>query len=300
MRLNEQLAVLEEALAVLVDHDYAFLDVPGYFNVGDHLIYRGAMAILGRNPYRCVYQSVVENVIDKKIAPDTVIVMNGGGNWGDTFYTPFRSHVVETFPYNKIVVLPQTIRYFDPSGLERDAAVYARHPNLHLCARDRASYEILKKHFSSNHIYLLPDASVGLCDLLPKWEDRQQGKSLFIKRNDDEAAVEPWEVPNADVKDWMSILDDVSFSRVLYPYMGIRKIKKMTGADVMKNVANKYMTSVIIPFFMKKIPAYCQRYDKIYSTRLHGFMLAKLMEMPVEYQDTKYGKISGYYETWFK
>lgn len=300
MRLNEQLAVFEEAILNLIDRDYVYLDVPGYFNVGDSLIYCGAMAVLGKCPYRCVYQSVVENVVDRKIPKDAIIVLNGGGNWGDCFYTPFRNRIVSTFPENKIIFMPQTIRYYDETGLERDAALYTKHPNLHLCVRDEHSFEILKTYFSSNHIYLLPDASVGLCDVFPKWTDQQQNKALFFKRSDDEAALEAWDVQNADAKDWDTVLEEVHFNRVLYPYMGIRKIKKMLGSDFMKGIANKYLVSVIEPFFMKKIPAYLQRYNKLYTTRLHGLILAKLMGMPVEYQDTRFGKISGYSETWFK
>lgn len=299
MGLNEQLVVFENAILKLVDRDYAYLDLPGHFNIGDHLIYNGAMTVFKKSSHKCVYQSVVENVIERRISEDVIIVLHGGGNWGDGFYTPFRARIVANFPKNKIVVMPQTIRYPDEDSIERDAALYAEHDDLHLCARDRRSYEILKKYFSANHIYLLPDSAVGLYGVLPKWELRGQEKSLFIKRMDDELALEPWDVPNADVRDWDTILDELSFSKLLYPYMGIRKVKKVTGTDAMKNVANKYMASVMESFFMKKIPSYFQRYNKLYTTRLHGLLLAKLMDMPVEYQDTKYGKISGYCETWF-
>ena len=299
MGLNEQLVVLENAVSKLVDRDYVYLDIPGYFNIGDHLIYNGAMAVLRKSSYKCIYQSVVENVIDRKIPEDAVIVLSGGGNWGGGFYTPFRARIVANFPRNKIVVMPQTIRYPDEENLERDAQLYAEHADLHLCARDRRSYEILKKYFSANHTYLLPDSAVGLYGVLPKWEPKGQEKSLFIKRRDGESALNPWDVQNADVRDWDSILEELSFSRLLYPYMGIRKVKNMIGNDAMKNVANKYLTSVMESFFMKKIPAYFKRYNKVFTTRLHGLLLAKLMEMPVEYQDTRYGKISGYCETWF-
>jgi len=300
MRLDEQLVVFENAIRELVDRDFVFLDVPGYFNIGDHLIYKGAMTVLGNTPYKCVYQSVVENVVDRRIPQDAVIVLNGGGNWGDVFYTPFRNGIVERFPKNKIVFMPQTIRYYEEDRLISDAKLYASHGDLHLCVRDNRSYEILKRHFSTNHIYLLPDASVGLYGHFQKWQRKGQNQSLFIKRLDDEAAPESWNVENTVVRDCDTVLDDVHFNRMLYPYKGIRKIKKMTnGSDFMKGVANKYMTSVMEPFFMKRIPAYFQRFNKLYTTRLHGLLLAKLMEMPVEYQDTKYGKISGYCETWF-
>ena len=194
--------------------------------------------------------------------------------------------------------MPQTIRYFG-SDIEKDAQLYASHPNLHLCARDNASFDLLKKHFSANHIYLLPDSAVGLWDSLPKWTKGSQNKSLLLQRIDGEAAMEKWVVNNADVKDWDLILEDLDFSRVLFPYSGIRRVKKTTRGMMLKDMANHYFINVIEPFLMKKIPQYFLKYDKLYTTRLHGLILAKLLEMPVEYQDTRYGKISGYCETWF-
>ena len=110
MRLNEQLAVLKEATQTLIDRDYVYLDVPGYFNIGDHLIYCGAMAVLRKSSHQCIYQSTVENVVGKRIPKEAVIVLQGGGNWGDSFYTPFRNRIVASFPENNIVIMPQTIR----------------------------------------------------------------------------------------------------------------------------------------------------------------------------------------------
>ncbi len=299
MSIEEQKAVLENAMSQMIEGDYVYLDVPGYFNIGDQLIFNGAMAILDKAiPYKCVYRSIVENVREDRIPKKVNIILQGGGNWGDGYYTRFRNKIISTFPDNKIIIMPQTIRYF-VSDIEKDAKLYASHPNLHLCARDNASYDLLKKHFSANHIYLLPDSAVGLWDSLPKWTKGTQNKSLFLKRLDGEAAIEKWEVNNADVKDWDSILEDLNFSKVLFPYMGIRRIKKATRGMMLKDMANRYFLNVIETFLMKQVPQYFLKYDKLYTTRLHGLILAKLLEMPVEYQDTRYGKISGYCETWF-
>lgn len=299
MRIEEQKDVLKEALLKMVVRDYVYLDIPCHFNIGDQLIYNGAMAILEKAvPYKCKYRSIVENFKEDRISKQDIILLHGGGNWGDGFYTKFRNKIVSTFPNNKIILMPQTIRYFS-SNIESDAKLYASHTDLHLCARDNRSFDLLQKHFSANHIYLLPDSAVGLCDSLPKWTKNSQNRSLLLKRMDNEAALEKWEVNNTDVKDWDAILEDLNFSRVLFPYRGIRKVKKLTGGVLCKEMANRYFISVIESFIMKKIPQYFQKYDKLYTTRLHGLILAKLLEMPVEYQDTRYGKISGYCETWF-
>ena len=64
-------------------------------------------------------------------------------------------------------------------------------------------------------------------------------------------------------------------------------------------IANSYFVHVIEPWFMNNIPLYFLRFDKVLTTRLHGLLLAKLLEIPVEWQDTRFKKISNYYYTWF-
>lgn len=301
MKIEEQLDLLKGFVRNVINNDYVYLDIPGYFNVGDHLIYNGAMRILKEAlPYGCLYQTVVENFDKSRISEGVNIILQGGGNWGSGYYTPFRSSIIEMFPENRIVIMPHTIRYADMSEMKKDAKLYAMHGDLHLCARDIPSYRLLQDFFSSNHIYLLPDTATGLYGLLPKYKEGESNKMLYMKRLDDEASLEEWKIEDADVKDWDVILDDLRFSRLLWPYKGIRKLGRMTGSQYLKNLANEYFVKVFDPWLMKHIPGYFLRYGILYTTRLHGFILAKLLEMPVEWQDTKYGKISGYCSTWFE
>ena len=195
--------------------------------------------------------------------------------------------------------MPQTIRYGILSDLKKDAHLYAKHSNLHLCARDIPSYELLAKYFQSNHIHLLPDTAIGLSGILPKHQRGHAKSSLLIKRKDAEISSEPWELDGVDVKDWDSILEDLHFNRLFWPYRCLRKVKRLTHNVFLKETCNLYYINVFEPWFLKAIPCYFNRYNKLFTTRLHGLILAKLMEMPVEWQDTRYGKISNYCQTWF-
>ena len=301
MEIIDQLNLLKYFFKTEITDDYIYLDIPGYFNIGDHLIFQGAKYILKKNvPYKCIYQSVIENINYSKLKNNnTIIILQGGGNWGGGYYTPFRNSIIERFSDNKIILMPQTIRYENISDLENDANLYAKHDNLHLCARDIPSYELLKKYFYSNHIYLLPDTATGLYELLPKHNAYNVPNSLLIRRKDFEISIDPWEIPNVIIKDWDSILDDLHFPRLLWPYKVLRKAKRLTNSILLKEMCNQYFLKIFEPWFFSNIPQYLNKYKKIYTTRLHGLIIAKLMDMPVEWQDTKYKKISNYIQTWF-
>ena len=299
MSLEEQLSLLEGFLKEQIDSDYVYLDIPCYFNVGDHLIYNGAICILKRiTSYKCRYQTVIENFDPRFISNDVIIILQGGGNWGSGYYTPFRTRIVESFPNNKIIFMPQTIRYDSQEELEKDAAVYSKHTKLHLCVRDRASFEILQKHFSANHLYLLPDSAIGLYGTLPKYMGDKTTSNLYIKRADNEASLTERTIEDCFVKDWDSILKDLHFSRLKLPYKIIRKLKKITGNRWLKRVANSYFIHIFEPWLIKNVPSYFLNYNKLYTTRLHGLILARLLDMPVEWIDTRFGKISNYCDTW--
>lgn len=303
MKIEEQLNLLVNFVKSSIDNDYVYLDIPGYFNVGDHLIYNGAMRVLQEHvPFKCLYQTVIENFDDKRIGSGDIIILQGGGNWGGGYYTPFRTRIIEQFPNNKIILFPQTIRYEDSSKMCMDAKIYAKHHNLHLCVRDTASFKILEDYFSSNYLHLLPDTAVGLVGALPKYVTGKAERGLLLKRTDGEASEDKWEIDDVDIetKDWNLILEELNFANLLWPYKVLRKARRMTGSLCLKNLSNRYFIKTFEPWILKHVPEYFLRYNKLYTTRLHGFILAKLLEMPVEWQDTRYGKISGYFNTWFE
>ena len=62
-------------------------------------------------------------------------------------------------PNNKIIFLPQTVWFEHEENMKKCAEILSRHKNLVICARDKVSYEILKKNFS-NEILLVPDMAL--------------------------------------------------------------------------------------------------------------------------------------------
>lgn len=294
-----QLALLNAFFREQVTGDYVYLDVPGHWNVGDHLIALGAFELLKKVPYRCKMKCTISGFKKKRIEKDTIILLHGGGNFGDLYPGAnwFRNEIVRNYPDNKIIFLPQTITYQDISLIAEDALICSKHNNLHICARDIPSFDILNAHFSTNNLYLLPDTAYGLYNSLPK-STGNAGEKLVLQRKDSELA-ESWYDEDAQKKDWDDILSDLHFSKYMVGLKILRKLQKITKLSFVSRLKDFYQIKVIEPYIYHKVPAYFLNFATIKTTRLHGLILATMLHIPVEWKDTKYGKLSGYLKTWF-
>ena len=108
---------------------YALLDFPSYANVGDSAIWLGAWkcltALTGRPPVHCCdWKRYDPNLLRRQLG-DGTIFLSGGGNFGDLWESlqRFRERVVEDFPDNPIVLLPQSIHFEQRENLDRARAV---------------------------------------------------------------------------------------------------------------------------------------------------------------------------------
>lgn len=101
--------------------------------------------------------------LKKHISPKDIICIQGGGNMGIEYMAAedSRRDLIKQFPNNKIVVFPQTIHYGDTKrGIKEEkksSDIYSNHNDLHIFAREKYSYEIMKKLYYKNNVYLVPD-----------------------------------------------------------------------------------------------------------------------------------------------
>lgn len=300
--IDKQFKLLQHTIASLVDADYVYLDVPSYLNVGDWLIAMGAFNLLKEIPYKCLYYASSVNYQKQYIPQNAIILLHGGGNFGDLYYgaTEFRNEVIKDFPNNKIIILPQTITYTDESLIAKEASLYARHKNLFICARDKASFAILQKYFSSNNLFLLPDTAIGLYPILPKRKVASGNGILEIRRVDKELLEKSFERDNCKevyVADWNTILNDIKINRVLLLWRCLKRLSRAFGGFWCR-IQDYYLVHVMYRYVFRRIPQYVLQYKEVHTTRLHGFILCMLMHVSQEWVDTKYGKISGYINTW--
>ncbi len=192
MTSQEKITQLKEYihrnLVPLIDNDYVLLDVPYYTNIGDTLIWEGTKHFLKNIPHKCLYTASVETYKYRPLPAGTVILMQGGGNFGDLWrrHQDLRLEVVKAYPNNRIIILPQTIFYKDNFVFEADAKIFNSHKDLHICARDTGCLNFLQKALTCN-LLLVPDMAFCISSkLLKKYSKKEGERTLFLKRNDPE------------------------------------------------------------------------------------------------------------------
>jgi len=147
------------------------LNTPLHTNLGDLAIAEAEIAYLKRIvPDELIVEisSFGKNIFGldalKKIIPQNALLLFHGGGYIGTDWIieeeAFR-HAVDVFPNNRIVLFPQSVFYSNNKKgkemLEFSKRVYARHKDLHLFARDKISYTLMKQYHPSANIYLAPD-----------------------------------------------------------------------------------------------------------------------------------------------
>jgi pyruvyl transferase EpsO len=298
-KISELKKAIETAICPLITNDYIFLDVPYYANVGDTLIWQGTLDLLKVLPHKCLYSSSKENYVKPNIGKDVIILLQGGGNFGDLWYIcqEFRLKILNDFPDNKIILLPQSIHYNSNDTLLVDANVFNKHKNLTMCFRDRNSLNIADQYFTnSNHVFV-PDMAFYMD--MNQWKKyikpAEQGKILFLDRRDHEKNKnENYRIipVGAENRDWPTMENEhMGFLLNLLLRIGARFSRKMVDFIYQRKLRIQYI---------KEGVEFISAYDYIYTTRLHAGVLAFMLEKSFTFFDNSYGKNKGVYEAWLK
>jgi pyruvyl transferase EpsO len=239
-----------------------------------------------------------------RISENDIILLHGGGNFGD-LYRPiqeFRLRIVEKFPNNKIIFLPQTIHYNNEEVLIADINSLNKHNNLTICVRDTNSYSLIKNRLVKPSLLLLPDMAFCV-DLTRFHTNANNNRKLFLKRTDKELALQSFEFESSesiDILDWPSYKKQLE--NILFDLIGVIS-KKMFRIEQ----ARKFMNhkTGFLPYALREKQLisginFINQYPEIYSNRLHGFILAILLNKKVFLLDNNYGKNSSYYNTWMQ
>lgn len=302
VKINVLRQILEERLLPLVDRDYVFLDLPYHPNVGDTLIAFAARHFLRNLPYRCLYWSSGYTFDNRTISSETLIIFNGGGNFGDLWksFTDFRNKVIQTHPNNRFLIFPQSVCYRDKKNLEEDIKVYSHCGNrMTICARDKDSYEFLKKNFVKNSVLLVPDLAFYTDNIYLK-SKYGSGRVLFLKRRDAEfvPSTKYDIIPkNAEIHDWPTM---ERFMRIHWKYLRFIQLRRRIQwyPKVLFHVEDYIWQKCILPYYLRSGIKFVNRYDVIYTTRLHVAILSMLLGKQVYFFDNSYGKNSSLYNTW--
>lgn len=287
-------------LSKLLGKKVLFLDLPIYLNVGDLLIEEGTEALFRELHVKVVGRGsfVDQKRLSKiKIDENILIILQGGGNFGDIYprHQNYRKKVVEMFPKNEIIMLPQSVHFWDENNFSAEARIFESHKNLLLCARDRYSYDFLSDAMPKVHVELLPDMAYTLLNRLHSENtphiSEKTNRELFFYRKDQESIYEMTD----SYCDWSDLIKD-SEKRKLKLIK--RRLKRFAKLNVSFRAYSSWGT--FRRHMIKKAVKHFIKFDKVSSDRLHGVILSQLLGIPIHFRDNNYGKLSRYMDTWFK
>lgn len=300
-KVDELRNLINSTLSPLIDNDYVLWDLPYHGNIGDILIWEGELSFLKSLKYKCLNYSNSLTCVFPELPDNIIILLHGGGNFGDVWREAqdFRLRVIEKYSKNRIIIFPQTVFYSHSNLINLDAANFALHDKLTICARDRKSFDLLKKYFSNN-ILLLPDMAFCISEDYLKShraDKRYQGGKLLVRRLDKERI----DICSDLFKD-CSILDWPTFEKVdirlSFLYLLFR-FAHIFNFQIVKRLIDLYFKNIVRRLLIIKGVTFIDKYEEIYTTRLHALILSVLLEKKkILFLDNNYGKCASFCKTW--
>jgi len=176
---------------VKIDKDknqaYIFL-AADYGNLGDVAITYAQTKFLKEFSNRQVIEIPISKSLEglwfvkKNIKKGDIVTTVGGGNMGDLYdqIEYIRQLTIRFFPNNRVISFPQTFDFSETEkgkkALNIAKKVYNSHNDFHIVAREKTSYELMKKHFTNANVLLTPDIVLSL----DKSEPRKPRKGVVI------------------------------------------------------------------------------------------------------------------------
>lgn len=293
-------AKINELLRPLIDRDFRLLEVPDYGNPGDMLIFQGEEAFLRTLPYRCLEASTMSSFAARHppVGSDELLVFSGGGYFGDLYprAPDFQRAVLDRYPENPALILPQSVFFGNRSNLEKAIEFYGKRRNLTICLRDRRSYEFIREHFP-NPAVLVPDMAffADLSEFRETLIAPEPGRRLLLARNDAELHDSPELAhyraePGIEIADWPSMVKPSAAQRIMNL---LRRHPGRFGKLIDWHAKHGFRKSIL-----RRALGLLAPYETVISTRLHGAIMALLTGRQVAMLDNSYGKNRSLYETW--
>ena len=107
-----------------------------------------------------------KETIKNIVTPDDLVVISGGGWMGNLWIHNeyVIREIVQNYPENKIIILPQTVYYTSDELGEKECRItneiLKKHNNLHIFVRENKSYDFIKQKIEfteKSDVYLVPD-----------------------------------------------------------------------------------------------------------------------------------------------
>lgn len=261
--------------------------LPTHGNLGDQAIAVATLKMLKEqfcdfnvvtindvDTFKCIYD------IKKIIKPSDIIFLHGGGNVGDLY--PInerqRTQIIKNFSNNKIVIMTQTA-YFSSSlqgriQLRRSTKIYNSHKDLIIFAREKKTYEFMKKKFYNANIKLIPD----IVFYLSSENNKVRGGRNFITsciRSDKESIIKsPFNI--------LLDIDKLDNEFFVYDTYVPRIVDEHTRVIEVNSLMNQF-----------------RRSKMVLTDRMHGMVISAITGTPCIVTNSLDDKIVGTYQ-WIK
>lgn len=208
------------------------------------------------------------------VGPRDIILLVGGGNLGDLYLGPQKARriIIKNFPNNRMILFPQSVYFQDPNSIKGEAILLSSHSNLTLCAREKGSFDYMKKYFTYNQILLTPDIVLSLSI---KYKDTKRNGAIALIRLDKESIL-----TQSDLYDLKALLT--------------KKFKSVTFGDTIVRHPCRDREEEI----NKKLQQ-IRSAELVITDRLHGAIFAAISNTPCIILPNHYHKVEGMYE-WLK
>jgi exopolysaccharide biosynthesis predicted pyruvyltransferase EpsI len=294
---------IDEVLGSLLPQgvNCALVDFPNYSNVGDSAIWLGERKWLRKNSNRVIYvcdQGTYSPEILAGQLGNGCILINGGGNLGDLWnnHQRFRERVIQDFPENRIIQLPQSIFFKQSANLERARQIFNRHSNLTLLLRDQQSFDLARKEFTATSI-LCPDIAISLGAINRPCQPETE--IVWLSRTDKTSLGKPEPVTQSGIErvDWLK--ETPTAMRERYQYLTNRLgLYLEEWQSVGLTLSRTY--DLLAKERLLRGCHILGRGKVVVSNRLHAHILSLLMGIPHVLLDNSYGKVKNFYDSWTK
>ena len=260
-------------------------------NVGDHAIAFSELKLLKEILPEYHVAEITGDTFRKRrdevksiINAGDVLFITGGGFLGDLWPDEERlaNALLEDYPDNKIIILPQTVYFYDDADsrlLREKIKNYLCHKNLYLIARDRKTFDFFGRYFEKNKVGLYPDMALYIDGI----DNADTSNSVMLcLRKDKEHVL---------TKDDELLIRNVLKSKGYEIEVGSTLSTGVHNGDIILGNREQAIKTKLEEFSKQKI---------IITDRLHGMILSTLAGTPCIVFDNLSKKVTGVYDLWLK
>lgn len=228
------------------------------------------------------YFELFEGQFKKYIKKTDVILIPGGGSLGTLWIAEeyFVRKIIQRYSDNAIVIFPQTVFYAEDKGakleLKKSEEIYNNHGNLCICAREKFSYEFMRKHYKQCKILYTPDIVLYLLDKLEIEERVRQGVLLCFRKDKEK------QIDDETIEQVMGFIENMGERIIVTDTVVKSTVYTSNREEELEKIWRVFSTSKLV-----------------ITDRLHGMIFAAITGTPCIVFRNSNHKVEGVYK-WIK